>query len=242
MVCLEYASLPSRRITLAAVSIGAPYIENTETVIIGRNPDICSPISSHPDVNLCYVGGKTVFVAAGMSAICYTLQSHGFEVIYTEKRLSSDYPGDSLLNAAVFGKTAVLNPKTVSAVLLEYLKEQRFRIIAVNQGYAKCSVYPIDENSIITSDRSIAEKCESAGIDSLYVTPHGIDIDGYKYGFIGGCGGMCDLHTALFFGDIDRHTDGKKIRAFLTARGVDIVKTDGALTDHGSFIPLMQSK
>lgn len=237
---LENALLPKSRVTLAAVSSSAPYIENADLIRINDNFNIVSPISSHADVNICCVGGGTVFVAAEQQIIAHKLSALGFNVIVLKEQMSGGYPSDSLLNAAVFGKTAILNPKTVSTELLAYLRNHSFQIIKTKQGYSKCSVFPIAKDAVITTDRAIAEDCANFDIDALLICDEDIALSGYKNGFIGGCGGMIDTSTALFFGDIKTHRDHLKIIDFLSSHRVNAVCTGGGkLTDCGSLIPIV---
>ncbi len=237
---LENALLPKSRVAVAAVSSAAPYIENADLIRISDNFNIGSPISSHADVNICCVGGGTVFVAAEQHTLAHELSDLGFNVIVLKEQMSDSYPGDSLLNAAVFGKTAILNPKTVSTELLAYLRDHSFQIIKTKQGYSKCSVFPIAKDAVITTDRAIAESCEKSDIDALLICDEDITLSGYKNGFIGGCGGMIDTSTALFFGDIKTHRDHLKISDFLLSHRVNAVCIGGGkLTDFGSLVPLV---
>lgn len=237
---LENALLPKSRVAVAAVSSAAPYIENADLIRINDNFNIGSPVSSHADVNICCVGGGTVFVAAEQQSLAHKLSALGFNVIVLKEQMSGSYPGDSLLNAAVFGKTAILNPKTVSAELLTYLRDHSFQIIKTKQGYSKCSVFPIAKDAVITTDRAIAESCKKSDIDTLLICDEDIALSGYKNGLIGGCGGMIDTSTALFFGDIKTHRDYLRISNFLSSHMVNAVCTGGGkLTDCGSLIPLV---
>ena len=114
MVSIESASIAKDNVTLAVVSECVEKIEDIELIKIGKNKNIFSPIANHPDVNLCYVGDNTVFVACEQTEVALILESKGFNVIQIDEELSTEYPYDSLLNVAIFGKTAILNKKTVS--------------------------------------------------------------------------------------------------------------------------------
>lgn len=238
---IQSSLLPLHKVTCGIVNFECPSINGIDLIRVHKNQNINSPVSSHADVNVCYVGDGQIFVANEQRALAVKLRSLGFDVTVIKDEMSAKYPADCLLNAAVFGNTAILNPKTICIELLNALKSRNFKIIEVNQGYSKCSVLPVSENAIITTDRAICDKCKQNEIDALLVTTDGISLNGYNYGFIGGCGGLISKDTMLFFGDIDKHPDGEMIRAFLDKYNIKTVKTLGDLTDYGSFIPILET-
>jgi hypothetical protein len=113
--------------------------------------------------------------------------------------------------------------------------------IEVKQGYCKCSVLIVDENSVITDDESIHRKMSENGIDSLFVSKGDISLPGHEYGFIGGSSGKISKETIIFFGDVRNHRDFKKISEFITNHGCKFICTDsGALRDIGGFISITE--
>lgn len=240
LVSIENPSIPKKSVTLAVVSECVDKVENIELIKVGKNKNIFSPISNHPDVNLCYAGNNTVFVACEQTQLVSTLKNKGFNVIQIDEELHTEYPCDSLLNVAVFGNTAILNKNTASKKLQNYLCNNNFNIIEVKQGYSKCSVLPIAENAVITTDEIICKKLSESNIDCLKVSPNGIKLDGYDYGFIGGCGGMISENELYFFGDITTHIDYLRIADFLKKHNIFYKCGCGSLKDLGSFIPLKE--
>lgn len=224
--------------SIAVVSENVDNVENIELIKVGKNINISSPIANHPDINLCYVGDNMVFVACEQNEIASILVNKGFDVIQIDEEMSTEYPHDSLLNVAVFGNTVVLNEKTASKQLQNYLHNNNFNIIDVKQGYSKCSVLPISQNAAITTDEIICKKLNENNIDCLKITPNGIKLDGYDYGFIGGCGGLIGENELYFFGDITAHTDYNKIANFLKQHNISYKCASGPLQDFGSLILL----
>ena len=118
--------------------------------------------------------------------------------------------------------------------LLEEAKRLNLETIHVPQGYARCSILPVDENSIITSDRGVAAACTQ--LDVLLISPGRIELPGYNTGFIGGTGGRAGKDI-VFNGDLSAHPDFEIIKEFIESRGLQCVwTTDMPLTDIGSVI------
>ncbi len=238
MKLLSKTLIPQSRVKLALASAECPYIDGVEILKVNANPKIDSPISSHADVNVCVVE-DTAFVSIEQAELTNSLKKIGMQVVEVGG-LSTKYPYDSRLNVAVFGKNAILNPKTADSQLVEHLKRKNFNLIFTPQGYSKCSTLPVNESAIITCDRSIEKAVLQSGIDCLYIQPNGIKLEGYDYGFIGGCGGLISPKEMLFFGDITKHRDYKKIESYLSKYDVKIITTSGSLVDLGSFLPICE--
>ena len=120
----------------------------------------------------------------------------------------------------------------------ELLQKRADNIIDVAQGYVSCSLCRAGENAVITDDPSIADALERDGkIQVLKIEKGDILLPGYGYGFIGGASGWIG-DTLYFFGDIQTHRDGEKIREFLERRGIhyECLLPSRKLIDIGSII------
>ncbi|MDP4152272.1 MAG: hypothetical protein Q8865_02365 [Bacillota bacterium] len=209
---------------------------NIEALIVGSCPDLAGPVSDHPDMQLLHTGGRT-FVLAANSALLFDTQKIGMNAVYAEK-LKHDYPDDIMLNAAILDDKMFCLKKHISKKLFEF----PFKVISVKQGYSKCSICVVDENSIITEDLSIHEAAMRNGIASLLITKGYVSIDGYDYGFIGGATGKLSENLLAFTGKIDSHPDKDKILNFIDARNIKpLFLTDKDIFDVGSIIPVKES-
>lgn len=193
------------------------------------------PVAYHADMNVAAVNGKT-YVAKGQDRLARKIFDLGYNVQLTDN-IFPDYPNDVKLNLAICGKSAICNPKTLDRRILQALAEGGYKIYAVNQGYAGCSALFVNENAVITTDDGISKQLQDK-LCILKITPHGITLKGYDYGFIGGAAKMITDDTMLFFGDITQHADYIKINSFLDKYGVKIKHTAGALCDIGGMIIL----
>ena len=122
-----------------------------------------------------------------------------------------------------------------------YIEKNNIKKINVNQGYSKCSICIVDENSIITSDNGIYNECIKHNIDCLLIRQGYIDLFNMDYGFIGGCSGLLCNDELSFYGDIKKHPDYKKILHFVKSKNKKIISlSDENLLDLGSIIPLKE--
>ncbi len=152
--------------------------------------------------------------------------------------LEGKYPDNIRLNAALVGNKLICKESSLSQKVKEYCKSEGIEIINVNQGYAKCSTLVINDNAIITADKSILKKAVENGIKALLIRPGFIELNGADYGFIGGCSGVIG-DTVVFFGDINTHPDSKIILDFIQKQRFNAVSLlNGPLKDIGGFVQL----
>lgn len=200
-----------------------------------ENAHLQRPAAYHADMNCAAVCGK-VYVAQGQQKLAQKISDLGYDVqISTD--ISTDYPNDVKLNFALCGRSAICNPKTLDKRIFQTLENGGYKIYAVNQGYAGCSALFVNENAVITTDAGIYKQLFDK-LDILKISPHGIALDGYDYGFIGGAAKLIAPDTMLFFGDVTQHADYIKIKRFLSEYGVKIKHTAGALCDIGGMVIL----
>ncbi|MBR6701008.1 MAG: hypothetical protein IKL72_04685 [Firmicutes bacterium] len=177
-------------------------------------------ISSHPDIYMCKLG------VMDEAPVFYG----------NPNSLGSDYPKDVPYNAACTGKYFIHNLKYTDEKLLEYARSLELEFVNVRQGYSKCSIAVIDEDSVITSDEGIAKALRFKGLDVLLMQKGHIRLPGYAYGFIGGtCGRIGD--EIVFNGDLSAHPDHDIICDFITSKGLTVKYFKGyQLEDIGSVI------
>ncbi|MDB8792035.1 hypothetical protein PN398_15030, partial [Romboutsia sp. 1001216sp1] len=154
--------------------------------------------------------------------------------------IESKYPNNIQYNVCLFGKYAIHNFDYTDKNILKYIKENNLTMINVNQGYTKCSVCIVDENSIITSDEGIYKEVIKHNIDCLLISKGNIDLFNMNYGFIGGCSGLISHKELAFYGNIKLHPDYDKIYDFVKSKNKEIISlSDEKLLDLGSLIPIM---
>ncbi|MEG0894677.1 MAG: hypothetical protein RSE93_03105 [Oscillospiraceae bacterium] len=191
-----------------------------KTIITKPTLLLPKPVCTHPDMIFHYLDSKHLYSI---------YQTDYIDSIKISENAKNYYPYDILLNAARIGENIICNSKYTAKEILVG------NIIDVKQGYAKCSTLVIDENSIVTSDSSIANAWIG---DVLHIQSGYINLAGYNYGFIGGCGGKLDKNTLYL--TANTHPEINQITAFAKERNVDIIfGSYPILTDVGSIIPIL---
>ena len=187
-------------------------VESYDVIWIPDNPNIDKRLSGHADLSVFTDGRGQIFTAKHLDIP---------NSIKIDEDQSEKYPADVQLNAITIGNNAVICEKYVSRKIFEHLKKGKWNTINVNQGYARCSTLAVDNNSIITSDISIFLSCINNGIDALLIKPGFIDLEGFDYGFIGGCGANIN-GDLLLTGHLEKHPSKNEILKFIDARNINI--------------------
>ena len=117
------------------------------------------------------------------------------------------------MSQTLYGRTDKL-----SSLLTDYASEKIF----VKQGYTRCSVCKINDNAIITADKSIADEALVRGADVLLISAGNILLNGYDYGFIGGAS-VTYRNKIFFFGNIEKHPDYLKMCDFAEKYSVKLI-------------------
>lgn len=75
----------------------------------------------------------------------------------------------------------------------------------------------------------------------LLVHEENVFLDGYDYGFLGGCCGLIDKNVVAFTGKLDSLECAAEIRAFLEKHCVQYIGADAKPDDrHRRHLPLME--
>ena len=155
------------------------------------------------------------------------------------------YPEDIKYNVCVLGNYAIHNFKYTDKVVLKLLEENGYELINVEQGYSNCSIAVIDNNSVITTDKKIAEKLIANNFSVLLLdyTPDIKLKDEYgnyssMTGFIGGAIGKVD-NNIIVFGDLSKIDRDNKIRDFIKSRKLNLIDFKGLnVIDYGGIVEL----
>jgi len=138
------------------------------------------------------------------------------------------------------GDYAIHNFKYTDKKIMEFIDNKGLKKINVEQGYTKCSICVVDDNSVIISDKGIYNKLDETEIDCLLIETGYIELFDMNYGFIGGCSGLISNDKIAFFGDVRKHPSYNDIKIFLDGKDKEIVVLgEESLLDLGSLVPLM---
>lgn len=203
-------------------------------------------ISSHVDIFCTKIKDKIIFennlynILKNKEQYCDILKNSN--VIQGSSNVQSEYPNDVKYNICTIGNKAIHYFKYTDSLVYKYIEKYKFEKININQGYSKCSIAVIDDNSCIVTDKSIYNQLNKYGVEVLLLNnPHKIYLLNKKEyskmnGFIGGTIVRVD-NKIIVFGDIKYTNNEEEIKKFVYSRGFELVDFKGYdLIDYGSVV------
>lgn len=205
---------------------------STKTIFTDKVEKFISFEQNHADMQ-CLIVEDTAFVLDCCKNVIDALKEE-YKVVICEE-CDSKYPDNIGLNALVLNKTIIGKINSLNPKVIDFCKKRNYNFINVNQGYTACSCAVVDETSLITADNSINNVLTNKGYNVLKTREGYIKLTGADYGFIGGASAKIG-NTLYFFGNIKKHPDYERIKAFCKNNGVDVVSLSNTeLTDIGGI-------
>jgi len=209
-----------------------------EILEIQSSPIIRSGLSCHADLQVIHLKDNYILLNENQNDLHKKLTEYGFNVELFRLK-GEKYPFDCAVNAAFVGNNVICKFDILEEKLKQFIIINGYNVINVNQGYSKCSVCVVNDNSIITEDESIKNACVMQGIDVLLIRKGYVTLEGFDYGFIGGASFKINKDTLAFIGRIDNHPDFQLIKDFLNKKNINLISLGNTeLTDIGSVIPI----
>lgn len=180
-------------------------------------------VASHTDMLIARLGGELItsaqYCECALPVLSEIYDTTRMKIHFADEVFGSEYPNDAIFNILVMGRRIYAREKSMSP----YLKAQAIRlgyeIRNVSQGYPACTVLKLSDSAAITADLGMARALEADGIRVYRICEGGISLPPYKYGFIGGSGGVCD-GSVYFFGDMSGHPDWSVIKSAIECEGL----------------------
>ena len=191
-----------------------------------------NPIRGHVDMMLfasfLSVQPRIVYEPC-LENIAALLRQNGYRCLKGSPIRSSKYPKNIIYNACSIDGSIIHYRGNIE----KNIKMLKVKHLPVNQGYAKCSIVPVNKKSIVTSDKGIRDAWERSGGKALLIRPGHVKLPGYKSGFIGGATGVTK-ERVFFVGRLAFHPDAQAIQDFINKAGKNIIELyDGPLYDVG---------
>lgn len=200
------------------------------------NPNLYFEISAHPDIHCTKIREKII-------------SDNHIKIpnsILGKRILKSNYPLDIAYNVCILGNFAIHNFKYTEPKIIQLLDELNFFKIQINQGYSKCSIAVIDENSVIVTDKKIAQILSNYNIDVLLLSEeitkniHLFKNSNFEFsnmtGFIGGVISRID-NFIFISGDLNLIDKNNQIRNFIEKRNLKLIDFPGyEIIDYGGII------
>ena len=211
-----------------------------ECVQLKANPLLDEETKNHADM-LCSYCGNGRFVFSQNDSAANLLKNEYNAEISVQEGIMKPYPTDIALNACFINKYLLCREASLSALLKTHCLNNSIKIINTKQGYSKCSVCVVNENSVITEDEGIAYLLNNYQCGVLLLNRGGVYLSDRHCGFIGGCSGLLDKNVMFFNGDVKKHSQYAEIKDFLGKRNIEIICSENPrLTDFGGLIPFLE--
>ena len=191
-------------------------------------------ISAHPDIFFCKVKETLIMAPNVPEEYKIKLRSRKIEFAEGANSVRNSYPGSTVYNAVVSTGFLIHSGNITDPSLANACSG--LEKISVRQGYTRCSLLPLKEDSFITSDEGIHKKLTERNLNVIYVKPEGIMLPGFSHGFFGGTCGVYE-NTVFIAGSLAQYKEGDFVKEFLRALKYEIVELyDGPLFDCGSLL------
>ncbi len=191
-------------------------------------------ISGHPDVFLCLSEKHLVIAPNTPADFKRALTDNQVSYYEGQSEVGNNYPETARYNAVITEHFLIHNLQITDNKIKEVCADKT--AIHVNQAYTRCNLFPLKNDSFITSDQGIYKTLITNRLNVLYVKPQGIILPEFKHGFFGG---TCGVYKNKIFilGSLSKFPDGRKVKEFLTNADYHIVELYyGPLFDGGSLV------
>ena len=214
----------------------ALFEQNIAQIWFENNDFVDERLSGHCDLMAAHLGGNRLAVQSSVINDCKLINN--IELICTENPSRPEYPYDAGLNICIVDEKLIYNPKSANMQIVSQFEGTK---LICKQGYTKCSICVVDENSIITADNKIAAVVSATGMDVLQVSDKIVALDGFEHGFIGGASFKISRNKMAFTGVIADVCERSRIERFLNERDIaPVYLTNAPMFDIGSAIPITE--
>ena len=211
-------------------------------------------ISAHPDIFFFQTKDGLVYAPNAPKRIIKELKKRKIKLTEGKKEVGKKYPETVPYNAVGIGDTLIHNLKHTDPTILSLYENH----IHVNQGYTRCNLVALNENSFITSDEAISRQLSAVSDDNrqqttdnrlcpqnyvgtrhatsvLYIDPKQVKLEGHDHGFFPGCCGVWK-NNLIVCGSTKYLKEKEALDKFLKDNDFNLIELyDGELVDVGSI-------
>jgi hypothetical protein len=191
-------------------------------------------ISGHPDIYFCPTPGGLI-VAPNLPEKYLTIL-HQNHIAFTsgQKPVGKLYPESARYNTLVTQRFSIRNPG-ISEASIQKLNPG-LQEITVRQGYIRCNLVALPNETFIASDRRIEKSLRQHNFEVLFVDPSPVKLTGFDHGFFGGACGLLG-NTLFICGSLNHFKEKDLIEAFAARAGVQIIELfEGQPIDVGTIL------
>jgi len=194
-------------------------------------------ISGHPDIFFCPSPGGLIVAPNLPEEYFRILDQNSIHFYKGSLPVGREYPETARYNSLVTDKFIIQNPATSDPETLKLNAE--LVIIHTKQGYVRCNLIALPNETYITSDRGIEKSLKQRNLEVLFVDPTGVKLDGFKNGFFGGACGLFE-NTLFVCGNLKYLKEQAVLEEFIGRAEVKILELySGPLIDVGTMMFLI---
>jgi len=191
-------------------------------------------ISGHPDIFFCPTPAGLIVAPNLPQEYFSILDQNHITHLKGSMPVGKEYPETARYNSLVTDKFIIQNP-IISELAIQDLNSN-LEIIPVKQGYVRCNLIALPNETFITSDRGIEKSLKKNKLEVLYVDSSCVKLEGFGNGFFGGA---CGLHgdTLFICGSLKYFKEQEPFKSFLERARVSVVELyDGQPMDVGTIL------
>ncbi len=194
-------------------------------------------VSTHPDMQIHFISADTAVCHPDTAEYYAEILPSDIKILKGRTKAEGTYPAICAYNIARVDKFVICNTKYAEKSIIDFYNENGYKIIHVNQGYAKCNICPLTSDVFITEDVGIFNTTkEIEGITPILIEHGSVKLKGFDYGFVGGASGLFK-NKLLLCGSLKGNSNQNKIKNALKTYGCEYAElSDKALCDFGSII------
>ena len=197
-------------------------------------------ISWHPDIFFCPTPAGLIVAPNLPEAYLNILAQNAIQFVKGTIPVGRKYPETAVYNSLVNERFIIQHPGISDPAIRDLNPD--ITLIPVRQGYVRCSLVALPNNSFITSDRGIEKSLKKQKAEVLFVDPAVIRLEGFEHGFFGG---VCGLFKNKLFvcGSLNYFKEKDQIKFFASRAGLQVVELyEGPPVDVGTIIFLNPPK
>jgi hypothetical protein len=191
-------------------------------------------ISGHPDIFFCPTPAGLIIAPNMPKEYFSILDQNSMHYIKGSSPVGKEYPETALYNSLVTEKLIIQNPGSSDPEIRNLNTEHE--LIQTKQGYVRCNLIALPNETFITSDRGIEKTLKKRKLEVLFVDPTCVKLVGFDHGFFGGACGLFE-NTLFICGSLKYFKEQAIIESFVERAGVSIIELyDGELVDVGTIL------
>jgi hypothetical protein len=197
-------------------------------------------VKGHPDLQFVNACGTLICHKGIAPEKSSELNALGIQFTRSRNPIAPPYPGHIILNAAISDDLLIHRLSDTDPAVLDACPS--LKRVDVRQGYTRCSLAYVGEDSYVTSDTGISRALRGLDKNVLLLPEGDVHLEGFSHGFIGGCLSRVtykEEKLLLVTGSLDSYRYGQDLRAFLRNIGIGVCSIgSGSLKDRGSIIQI----